>query len=70
MAMSLLSFSCLVCSKQARSQGRAMGAIDPPNSESSANNFQGNQPLVMKAKEMRQCKSTKLIKKNYSTSIS
>jgi len=40
-----------------------MGAIAPPNSESSTNNFQVNQAFDVQAKEMRQCKSTKLHKK-------
>jgi len=37
---------------QARSQGGgAMGAIAPPNSESSTNNFQVNQALMCKPKK-------------------
>jgi len=41
-----------------------MGAIVPSNSESSTNNFQVNQAFDVKVKEMRQCNSTKLFKKN------
>jgi len=40
-----------------------MGQLPPLNSESSTNNFQVNQALDMKTKEMRQCNSTKLLKK-------
>jgi len=40
----------------------AMGEISPPNSEISTNNFQVNQASDVQAKEMRQCKSTKLHK--------
>jgi len=40
-----------------------MGAIAPSNSESSPSNFQVNQAFDVQAKEMSQCKSTKLLKK-------
>jgi len=39
------------------------GGIATPNSESSTNNFQVNQAFDVSAKEIRQCKSPKLIKK-------
>jgi len=37
--------------------------LPPPNSESSTSNFQVNQAFDVQAKEMSQCKSTKLLKK-------
>jgi len=52
-----------VAVRQARSYRGAMGTIAPPNSESITTNFQVNQAFDMKAKEMCQCNSRKLLKK-------
>jgi len=50
----------MICCYQARSQEVR---LPPPNSESSTNNFHVNQAFDVLAKEMRQCKSKKLLKK-------